>query len=404
MSLNSTPRGQRVHIGFFGVRNAGKSSLVNAVVGQDIAVVSSVEGTTTDAVVKAMELLPVGPVSIIDTPGIDDVGALGEKRVERTKRVLRRCDVAVLVVPAGRDLVGQERDLLECFKERSVPFVVALSKIDAVASSAWAFPEGLEGAGAQMCVSAATGQGVNEFKEALAQVARPVAPKKQLVADMLEPGSTVVLVIPLDGSAPLGRIILPQQMVLRDVLDAQSCALSCQPEQLPALLANLSKAPDLVVTDSQAFAEVARMVDENVPLTSFSILMARYKGELASLAQGAAALARLSGESRVLISEGCTHHRQCDDIGTVKIPAWIRAYTGAQPQFSFTSGGEFPDNLDAFDLVVHCGGCMLNEREMHHRMTAAQRAGVPVVNYGIAIACMHGLLERALAPFSVSRS
>lgn len=393
--MNATPSGERVHIGFFGLRNMGKSSLVNALTGQDLAVVSEVAGTTTDAVSKAMELLPVGPVVVIDTPGIDDVGGLGEKRVERARRVLRRCDVAVLVSQAGRGLLPVERELVELFQARGIPFVVAQNKCDLVSAG-----EGPEEAPAVdgFPVSALTGEGVGGLKELIARVAGGQGTQKRLVGDLLAPGDTVVLVVPIDASAPKGRIILPQQMVLRDVLDSHAQALVCQPEELAGVLERLACPPRLVVTDSQAFALVAGIVPETVPLTSFSILMARYKGELEPFVQGARALSALRDGDVVLVSEGCTHHRQCEDIGTVKIPAWIRSFSGAQPEFEFTSGGDFPDDLARYALIVHCGGCMLNAKEMHYRLREAQAQGVPIVNYGMAIAHMHGILERSLKP------
>ena len=437
--LNAVPSGERVHIGFFGLRNVGKSSLVNAVTGQDLAVVSDVRGTTTDPVQKAMELLPIGPVVVIDTPGIDDVGGLGEMRVERARRVLRKCDIAVLVTEAGRDLLPAEEELVSLFRSRGIPFVVAQNKCDIASAcrpeqggesrplghpgqSGEAHPpchperrrEAPESkdspvapteskdspAAASLPVSALAGTNIHGLKELIGCMAKDAEPEKHLVADLLAPGDTVVLVVPIDASAPKGRIILPQQMVLRDALDAHASAVVCQPEELAGALAALARPPRVVITDSQAFAQVASIVPEDVPLTSFSILMARYKGELAPFARGAQAIGGLGDGDRVLVSEGCTHHRQCEDIGTVKMPAWIRAHCGANPEFEFTSGGEFPDDLSPYALVVHCGGCMLNTREMRHRMQAAQAAGVPIVNYGIAIAHMHGVLERSLQPFA----
>jgi len=403
MSLAETPSGERVHIGFFGRRNAGKSSLVNAVTGQELAVVSDVAGTTTDPVRKAMELLPVGPVVIVDTPGVDDAGGLGEKRVRKAREALRRCDVAVLVVDATQGAGEVERDLAADLARRGVPFVVARTKADLAGAPAGPVPAGaapddLPGAAAVISVCAPEGLGVFELKEAIAAAASGARPQRRPVADLIEPGDVVVLVVPIDESAPKGRLILPQQLVLRDILDAHASALTCQPEELTAALATLVSPPRLVVCDSQAFGRVARDVPEDVPLTSFSILMARYKGSLSALVRGAGALSTLTDQSRVLISEGCTHHRQCADIGTVKLPAWIRAHAGANPTFSFTSGGEFPDDLTGIDLVVHCGGCMLNEREMAHRMARAAASGVPMVNYGVAIAQMRGILERSLEP------
>lgn len=423
MGLNETPSGERVRIGFFGVRNAGKSSLVNAVCGQQVALVSDVAGTTTDPVRKAMELLPLGPVDIVDTPGIDDVGELGARRVERTRETLRTCDVAVLVTDATRALVAAERELISLFEELGLPFIVVRNKADLLSGEGVAAGSGggtgaTSGAAdasiaqvvaapdadapaapvrAEVLASARTGAGINELKEALAHVGGPAAHERRVVADLLSPGDKVVLVVPIDSSAPKGRIILPPQFVLRDVLDAHASALVCQPEELADLLAAVRDVR-LVITDSQAFEKVARIVPETTPLTSFSLLMARYKGDLRTLVEGTATLSALTDESRVLISEGCTHHRQCEDIGTVKMPAWIRGYCGANPTFEFTQGRGFPDDVSGYDVVVHCGGCMLNEKEMHWRQSVAARSGTPMVNYGAAIACVHGILERSLRP------
>lgn len=423
MGLNETPSGERVRIGFFGVRNAGKSSLVNAVCGQRVALVSDVAGTTTDPVRKAMELLPLGPVDIVDTPGIDDVGELGARRVERTRETLRTCDVAVLVTDATRALVAAERELISLFEELGLPFIVVRNKADLLSGEGVAAGSGggtgaASGAAdssiaqvvaapdadapaapvrAEVLASARTGAGINELKEALAHVGGPAAHERRVVADLLSPGDKVVLVVPIDSSAPKGRIILPQQLVLRDVLDAHASALVCQPEELADLLAAVRDVR-LVITDSQAFEKVARIVSETTPLTSFSLLMARYKGNLRTLVEGTAALGALTDESRVLISEGCTHHRQCEDIGTVKMPAWIRGYCGANPTLEFTQGHGFPDDVSGYDVVVHCGGCMLNEKEMHWRQSVAAKSGTPMVNYGAAIACVHGILERSLRP------
>lgn len=422
MGLNETPSGERVRIGFFGVRNAGKSSLVNAVCGQQVALVSDVAGTTTDPVRKVMELLPLGPVDIVDTPGIDDVGELGARRVERTRETLRSCDVAVLVTDATRELVAAERELISLFKQLGLPFVVVRNKADLLSGEGVAAGSGggtgaASGAAdasiaqvvaapdaapaapvrAEVLASARTGAGINELKEALAHVGGPAAHERRVVADLLSPGDKVVLVVPIDSSAPKGRIILPQQLVLRDVLDAHASAMVCQPGELADLMAAVHDIR-LVITDSQAFEKVARIVPETTPLTSFSLLMARYKGDLRTLVEGAAALGALADESRVLISEGCTHHRQCEDIGTVKMPAWIRGHCGANPTFEFTQGRGFPDDVSDYDVVVHCGGCMLNEKEMHWRQSVAAKSGTPMVNYGAAIACVHGILERSLRP------
>ena len=425
MGLNETPSGERVRIGFFGVRNAGKSSLVNAVCGQQVALVSDVAGTTTDPVRKAMELLPLGPVDIVDTPGIDDVGELGARRVERTRETLRSCDVAVLVTDATRAPVAAERELISLFEELGLPFVVVRNKADLlpgegvaagsgsatggaasgaadasvpqVVAASDAAPAPVSPVRAEVLTSARTGAGVHKLKEVLAHVGGSATRERRVVADLISPGDKVVLVVPIDSSAPKGRIILPQQLVLRDVLDAHASALVCQPGELADLMAAVHGIR-LVITDSQAFQKVARIVPETTPLTSFSLLMARYKGDLHTLVEGTAALGALTDESRVLISEGCTHHRQCEDIGTVKMPAWIRGHCGANPTFEFTQGRGFPDDVSGYDVVVHCGGCMLNEKEMHWRQSVAAKSGTPMVNYGAAIACVHGILERSLRP------
>jgi len=397
MSLNDTPSGERVQIAFFGLRNAGKSSLVNAVTGQDLAVVSDTAGTTTDPVRKAMELLPVGPVVIIDTPGIDDVGELGELRVQKAREVLRRCDVAVLVTEAGRALKEPESGLVALFEERHVPYVIALNKADLLTNASDANPEGRDHT---LVVSALEGMGIHELKEKIASAAHVRGEERWLIADLLSPGDMVVFVVPIDSAAPKGRLILPQQMAIRDVLDAHCACSVCQVGELAATLEALVRPPRMVVTDSQAFAEVAHIVPADVPLTSFSMLMARYKADLPTLVEGAKALAGLTDDSRVLIAEGCTHHRQCDDIGSVKMPGWIRAHCGADPSFEFCSGGTFPDDLGPYDVVVHCGDCMLNRREMESRVERARNQDTPIVNYGVAIACMHGILSRCLSPFS----
>ena len=393
-NLNETPSGERARIGFFGVRNAGKSSVVNAVTGQDLAIVSDTLGTTTDTVVKSMELLPAGPVTIVDTPGIDDVGELGQLRVRAAKRALRNCDVGVLVVDVTRGLQPADEELIAEFSARAVPYIIALNKCDLLDSM-----DAATSNDNALLVSAVTGAGIHELKERIAVLAKEHGTTKRLIGDLIEPGDVVVLVMPIDGSAPKGRIILPQQMAIRDILDTHATAFVCQPDELAGTLAALKSPPQLVVTDSQAFEQVAAIVPRDIPLTSFSILMMRYKGELESSLHDAAALSQLHAGQRVLICEGCTHHRQCGDIGTVKMPAWIRAHCGQNADFAFTSGGEFPDDLSDFACVVHCGGCMLNEREMAHRMEVARQADVPFVNYGMAIAQMHGILDRAMEPF-----
>ncbi len=389
MSLNETVSAERVHIAFFGKRNAGKSSLVNAVTGQSLAVVSDIKGTTTDPVKKAMELLPIGPVMIIDTPGFDDEGDLGVLRVQKTREVLAKTDVAVLVVDASVGIGKEEEDFLALVKEKGTPCITVWNKADLVIARTDA-----------LYVSAVTGEGVTALKEALGALAKTKENTHRIVADLLCAGDTVVLVTPIDASAPKGRLILPQQQTIRDILDAGCMAFVTQVEQLATTLAALKEPPKMVITDSQAFGKVAKLVPESIPLTSFSILFARYKGELITQVKGAAALSALRDGDRILISEGCTHHRQCGDIGTVKMPAWIKAFSSAKVEYDFTSGGEFPTDLSPYKLVVHCGGCMLNETEMRHRVATATAAGVPVVNYGVAIAHMHGILRRSLELFS----
>lgn len=401
MGLNDTPSGERVHIGFFGVRNAGKSSLMNAVTGQNLAVVSDTPGTTTDVVRKAMELLPLGPVMVLDTPGIDDEGALGELRVQKAREALRRCDVAVLVADATRDLTQADHELISLFQQRGIPYLVARTKADLLEAKPAECDREIADE-REILVSAQTGEGIHTLKERLARCVKDRESERRAVADLIDAGDVIVLVVPIDESAPKGRIILPQQLVLRDALDAHASAFVCQPEELAGVLSSLVAPPRLVITDSQVFSEVVAIVPESVPLTSFSILMARYKGELAPYLSGVEALSRLKDGDEVLVAEGCTHHRQCKDIGTVKMPAWIRAHSGAEPRFSFTSGGEFPDDLSRFALVVHCGGCMLNAKEMAHRVAACREAGVPIANYGMAIACMNGILARSLEPLGVS--
>ena len=392
MGLNDTVSAERIHIGFFGLRNAGKSSVVNAVTGQELAVVSDVKGTTTDPVKKAMELLPLGPVVIIDTPGIDDEGALGEKRVEKTYEILTKTDVAVLVVDALRGKQKQDTELIESFEKRGLPYVVVFNKSDLI-ESVCATSEN------EIYVSAQNGTNINELKEKIGNLAKNKSKPKYIVSDLLSQGDLVVLVIPVDESAPKGRLILPQQMTMRDILDKNCTVVACQDTELKDTLSALSRKPKLVITDSQAFGKVSKIVPEDILLTSFSILMARYKGDLEMLVEGAVKLKEIKDGDKVLISEGCTHHRQCNDIGTVKIPGWIRDFTRSEPNFVFTSGGEFPKDLSDISLIVHCGGCMLNEKEMKHRLSVSKEQGVPVVNYGVAIAQMHGILKRSLEIF-----
>ena len=386
---SATPAAERVHIAFFGRRNAGKSSLVNALTGQSVAIVSPVAGTTTDPVRKSMELLPLGPVVMIDTPGLDDEGEVGSLRVGRALRELNRADIAVLVVDAATGMADEDRALLKRFEQKELPHLTVFNKCDLRAISC--------GEG-ELAVSARTGEGVEALKEALGRLVRDGEGGKKLLGDLLETGDFVVLVAPIDASAPRGRLILPQVRAIRDILDAHAACAVVQPQELPALLAKAGR-PRLVITDSQAFGTVKGMVPEDVPLTSFSILFARFKGVLESAVRGAEAVSALRDGDKVLICEGCTHHRQCEDIGTVKLPGWIRRFTGAEPQFAFTSGGDFPDDLSSYKLIVHCGGCMLTEREMRYRRGLAADSGVPFTNYGTLIAHMNGILRRSLEPF-----
>ena len=390
--MNQTPAGERVHIAFFGRRNAGKSSLVNAFTGQEMAIVSDVKGTTTDPVSKAMELLPLGPVQIIDTPGIDDEGALGELRVRRTRQVLNKTDLAILVVDAGIGMTAVEEELVALLKQKNVPWILAWNKSDLLET----IPAG---EGNTIWVSALTGLHIHELKELAAQTALKEEAKRPLVSDLLEPGEVAVLVVPIDKAAPKGRLILPQQQTIRDILEAGASALVCRDSELPQTLERLAQPPKIVITDSQVFGKVSKMVPPEVPLTSFSILMARYKGDLPLAVAGAAAVDSLHDGDKVLIAEGCTHHRQCDDIGTVKIPNWIRKRTGVEPEFVFSSGNSFPEDLSQFKMVIHCGGCTLPEREMKYRLACAADQGIPVTNYGILIAYLNGILKRTVEPF-----
>ncbi|MGN1084449.1 MAG: [FeFe] hydrogenase H-cluster maturation GTPase HydF [Lachnospiraceae bacterium] len=392
MGLNETVSAERVHIGFFGMRNAGKSSLVNAVTGQELSVVSEVKGTTTDPVKKAMELLPLGPVLIIDTPGLDDEGELGGLRVKKAKQILAQTDIAVLVADGTAGLSAQDAELISCFEERKIPYLIVYNKADLITERNAAKDN-------ELYVSAKTKENINALKEKIASFSKNGGTVRHIAADLLSPEDVAVLVIPVDEAAPKGRLILPQQQTIRDILDKHGIIVSCQDTELKATLSCLAVKPKLVITDSQAFERVSADVPEDILLTSFSILFARYKGDLQELVKGAAALSKLKDGDRVLISEGCTHHRQCNDIGTVKMPGWIENFTGVKPQYTFTSGGEFPEDLSEYSLIVHCGGCMLNEAEMKHRIQKAVTAGVPIVNYGIAIAQMHGILARSLQVF-----
>ena len=390
MSLSNTPSSERIHIGFFGLRNAGKSSLVNAVTGQELSVVSDVLGTTTDPVKKAMELLPLGAVVIIDTPGFDDTGALGEMRVKKTRKVLASVDIAVLVVDAAKGKTEDDLALINLFKERNIPFVIAYNKADLAEIK----PQNKN----EILVSAKDNVNITELKELVAAQLK-VKEEKFILADLVKSGDTVILVTPIDESAPKGRLILPQQQTLRELLDLHCKPILCQPAELKSTIENFKVKPKLVITDSQVFGIVSKDVPEDIDLTSFSILFARYKGDLEALIKGAATLKSLNDGDKVLISEGCTHHRQCGDIGTVKLPKWIKDFTGKEIDFSFTSGGDFPEDLSDYALVVHCGGCMLNNREMAYRLNMAKAEGTPIVNYGVLIAHIHGILKRSLSPF-----
>ncbi|MFA7163038.1 MAG: [FeFe] hydrogenase H-cluster maturation GTPase HydF [Clostridiales bacterium] len=392
MGLNNTPSGERIHIGFFGRRNSGKSSLVNAITGQDLALVSDIKGTTTDPVYKAMELAPLGPVMIIDTPGIDDKGELGDLRVKKTYQVLNKTDLAILVIDTVYGKAKEEKEIEALFKEKKIDYLIVYNKIDLVAQNAVKEDN-------VIYVSAKTGYRIRELKEKIAGLAISEKPKQRLVADLIKPSDFVVLVTPIDQAAPKGRLILPQQQTIRDILDADATAIVVKDTDLSDTLDGLGKKPRMVITDSQAFERVAAVTPEDIYLTSFSILFARYKGILDHAVKGARALDKLEDGDTILISEGCTHHRQCEDIGTVKIPAWIRDYTKKDFNFKFSSGGQYPTDLAEFKLIIHCGGCMLNEKEMRYRLNSAVDQGVPITNYGILISYMQGILDRSIAVF-----
>lgn len=392
MSLNSTPSSERIHIGIFGRRNSGKSSLINAITNQDIAIVSDTLGTTTDPVYKAMELLPLGAVMIIDTPGIDDIGELGELRVKKAYQVLNKTDIAVVVID-GTEKTTEDIKLIERIKSKEIPYIIAYNKSDLYNT------ESLELKESEILVSVVSGYNIHELKEMIARYIKNGADDKILIADLINPEDLIVLVIPIDESAPKGRLILPQQQVIRGILEAGAFAVSVRDTEYTAALKTLAKKPKLVITDSQAFSEVSKNTPEDIQLTSFSILFARYKGDLTSAVNGALELDKLSDGDTILISEGCTHHRQCNDIGTVKLPKWIRKHTGKTLEFKYTSGTEFPDDLSGYRLIIHCGGCMLNDREMKYRIKCADEQGTPITNYGIAIAHMNGILKRSIEPF-----
>ena len=411
MSLNNTPSGERVHIGIFGRRNAGKSSVINALTGQDLAIVSDVLGTTTDPVQKAMELLPLGPVVMIDTPGLDDEGELGELRVRKAYQMLNKCDIALLVIDGTVGATAEDLRILERIRSKNIPYIIVFNKCDLVTDRSAAMTSLGTGSGSPeqkglkkgsgddvMWVSAADRTGIFELKERIASLA-PAGTERRIVGDLLTPGDTVVLVIPIDKAAPKGRLILPQQQTIRDILDSDAAAIMIKEDRIAETLASLSSKPRLVITDSQVFGRVSRDTPEDILLTSFSILFARYKGELDTLVEGAYTLDKIEDGDCILISEGCTHHRTCDDIGTVKLPRWIREYTGKDVTIEFASGTEFPLDLSRYRMIVHCGGCMLNEKEMKFRMKCAADAGIPMTNYGTAIARMNGILDRSLEVF-----
>ena len=397
MSLNSTPAAERVHIGIFGKRNAGKSSIINALTGQALAVVSDVAGTTTDPVPKAMELLPLGPVMLIDTPGLDDVGELGSLRVQKTYQILNKTDIALLVFDGSVGMTEEDQAILERIKAKKIPYILVRNKADLpqAEDTKWLTEENI------ISVSAAENTGIHELKELLAKQMPANENTRRIVADLLEPQDFVVLVIPIDSAAPKGRLILPQQQTIRDCLEAGAIPVMCRETELVQTLETLGKPPKLVITDSQIFGRVSKDIPKDLPLTSFSILFARYKGDLESTVTGARALEQLRDGDTVLISEGCTHHRQCEDIGTVKLPRWILQHTGKDIQFAFTSGREFPDDLSPYALVVHCGGCTLNEREMRYRLSCAADQNIPMTNYGICIAYINGILERSIQPLGI---
>ncbi|SDN18673.1 [FeFe] hydrogenase H-cluster maturation GTPase HydF [Acetanaerobacterium elongatum] len=393
MSLNTTPSSDRVHIGVFGRRNAGKSSVVNAVTGQNLAIVSDIKGTTTDPVYKAMELLPLGPVMIIDTPGIDDEGELGALRVKKSKQVLNKTDIAVLIIDGTAGKTREDEELITLFKQKGISYLVVYNKADQCKERPATNERNA------LWISAATGENIQVLKEMIAKLAPQEESKLRIVADLINPSDFVVLVVPIDKAAPKGRLILPQQQTIRDILESDATAIVVKEYELRDTLMSLGKKPKLVITDSQVFAKVSADTPKDIWLTSFSILFARYKGNLELTVKGAKAVEALNDGDTVLICEGCTHHRQCDDIGSVKLPRWMKQHTGKQLNFKFTSGTEFPDDLSQYKLIVHCGGCMLNEREMKYRLQCAVDQNIPVTNYGLLIAYMQGILKRSIEPF-----
>lgn len=393
MSLNNTPSANRIHIGIFGKRNAGKSSIINAITGQNLAIVSDMKGTTTDPVLKSMELLPLGPVVIIDTPGLDDSGELGSLRIQKAYQILNKTDIAVLVVDGSIGMTLEDENIIKQIKAKNIPYIIAMNKSDLTDTIPITDPPNT------VWVSTATNTNIHELKELIAAQAPKDLDDLKIVGDLIESTDFIVLVVPIDKSAPKGRLILPQQQTIRDILESNATAIVVKEHELKSTLDSLGKKPKLVITDSQAFEQVSADTPDDILLTSFSILFARYKGNLQMLVKGAAALDTLENGDKILISEGCTHHRQCEDIGTVKLPNWIKKHTGKKLQFAFTSGTEFPLDLSKYKLIIHCGGCTLNEREMKYRLKCAQDAGVPMTNYGIAIAHMKGILARSLEPF-----
>ena len=399
MSLNATPSSERVHIGIFGKRNAGKSSLINAITGQNLAIVSEAKGTTTDPVYKAMELLPLGPVMIIDTPGIDDEGVLGSLRIQKAYQVLNKTDIALVIIDAAVGPSAEDLRLIKRINTKKIPLLIVINKCETINEDKKTAYQALLSNGKLLFVSAEQKLNIFELKEAIAQTVPADENKAQIVADLLSPSDFVVLVVPIDSAAPKGRLILPQQQAIRDILEADAAAIVVKENELTNTLQNLGKRPKLVITDSQVFKKVAAETPADILLTSFSILFARYKGNLQTAVQGVTALDSLEDGDKILIGEGCTHHRQCDDIGTVKLPRWIKEYTGKNPEFIFTSGTEFPLNLSPYKMIIHCGACMLNEREMQYRIKCAADQNIPFTNYGITIAYINGILKRTVEPF-----
>lgn len=399
MSLNATPSSERVHIGIFGKRNAGKSSLINAITGQNLAIVSEAKGTTTDPVYKAMELLPLGPVMIIDTPGIDDEGVLGSLRIQKAYQVLNKTDIALVIIDAAVGPSAEDLRLIKRINAKKIPLLIVINKCETINEDKKTAYQALLPNGKLLFVSAEQQLNIFELKEAIAQTVPADENKAQIVADLLLPSDFVVLVVPIDSAAPKGRLILPQQQTIRDILEADAAAIVVKENELTNTLQNLGKRPKLVITDSQVFKKVAAETPADILLTSFSILFARYKGNLQTAVQGVTELENLEDGDKILVGEGCTHHRQCDDIGTVKLPRWIKEYTGKNPEFIFTSGTEFPLDLSPYKMIIHCGACMLNEREMQYRIKCAADQNIPFTNYGITIAYINGILKRTVEPF-----